>query len=53
MGAKEGGHFLSGYHCKEILAKMMMDATPKGGGNNKGGTRTKKRAMMWFVASLL
>jgi hypothetical protein len=52
MEVKEGGHSPWAPHCKEMMAKPMMDTTPEGGRSNDGGTRTKKRAVMWFVASL-
>ncbi len=42
MAAKEGGHFLGFPHCKEMMAKPVVDATLDGGGNNQWGTSKKK-----------
>ena len=50
--AKEGGHWSCNPHCKEMMAKPVMDATAEGGGSNNEGMRMKKGVTMWFVPSL-
>jgi hypothetical protein len=51
-GGEGMGAFPGFYHGKAMMAKPVMDPTLEGGGINNWGTRTKTRAMMWFVASL-
>jgi hypothetical protein len=52
MAAKEGWHLLGTSHCKEMMAKPVVETTLDEWGNNPGGTRTKNPATMWFEASL-